>query len=250
MTNEQIAISIYTGSGNSEQLLSQLWGNIKRLAYKHCNRYYYAYSDAYSRRGVTIEDLMQECYFAMLDAVKYYGKRGGKYRFTTFFGYTARTRITRCGACKRDALVKSDSIDKPLPGTDNFTVADTVADEYAADEFAHAEDSAALGSIFDEVKKALSERPDWCTVLLDIYGKGRTMGQIARERGCSAENIRSKKRDALRMLRRSSNAYIQELRAEALAEAYRGSGFNTWAKTFTSSTERTALKLCELGRKS
>ena len=243
MTNEQIAISIYTGSGNSEQLLSQLWGNIKRLAYKHCNRYYLAYADAYKRRGVTVDDLMQECYFALLDAVKYYGKRGGKYKFTTFFGYTVRNRITRCGSCKKDAITKSESIDSPLPGTDDFTVADTIADDYAADEFSKAEDKAAYSGIFKELKTVLSDRPEHYSILYDFYGKGLTMAQMSKERGCSAENIRSKRNDALRRLRHSSSPYIKELRSEIIGKSYTGSGLGSWKRTRTSSTERTALKL-------
>lgn len=69
MTNEQLAIRIKEGD---KDLIPQLWDNVSKLLKSLCNKLHITSIEKCTKAGVTIDDIFQESYFAMLDAVEYY----------------------------------------------------------------------------------------------------------------------------------------------------------------------------------
>lgn len=75
MDTEQLAVLVKEGKG---QGVPELWERVKLLLYKMANRFYRRYgADFFARRGVTISDLEQECFLAMLEAVRAFAPERG-----------------------------------------------------------------------------------------------------------------------------------------------------------------------------
>ena len=69
MTNEQLANQAQTGS---RAALAELWGAVRPLLFSLAWRFYQKQGkERCSSHGVTLEDLQQECFFALCDAVGY-----------------------------------------------------------------------------------------------------------------------------------------------------------------------------------
>lgn len=62
MTNEELAIHIADGKTN---LIGELYQQNRGLLYKHAYRFYVLHSDRCMSAGVTLDDMMNECYFAV-----------------------------------------------------------------------------------------------------------------------------------------------------------------------------------------
>ena len=68
MSNEELAV--LSQQGNREAIAG-LWEQAKRLLYQLARRFYGRYgADCCAQRGVTMADLEQECFLALLDAIK------------------------------------------------------------------------------------------------------------------------------------------------------------------------------------
>ncbi len=65
-TNEGLAIQIQQGNTNC---FAALWENEKKLLYSLCNKFYANHEQECSRSGVTLEDLQQEAFFVLREAV-------------------------------------------------------------------------------------------------------------------------------------------------------------------------------------
>jgi DNA-directed RNA polymerase specialized sigma subunit len=76
MTNEELAIKIKAGE---LECAGQLWEQAKLLVCMLCNRFYGLHTDACRSAGVDADDLCQEGYFALMDAVDAYDE-AGKYK--------------------------------------------------------------------------------------------------------------------------------------------------------------------------
>ena len=114
MTNEELATEIKQGSID---LLPELWEQIKLFIYKYCNRYFTLYGGSCTKAGADVDDLIQEGYFALLDAVQAYKPESG-YKFITFMSYPLKNHLNtiigiRTASGKNSALNNSMSLDKP-----------------------------------------------------------------------------------------------------------------------------------------
>ena len=123
MSNEELTISIQSGD---DTLFPQLWEQTRRFIYQAANRYYIRYEGRCIACGLTIEDLQQEAYFALMDAVRAWTPESG-YKLLTYLNYPLKNCFN--GLCglrvrKRDALDRCSSLDAPVGDDDStFTLA-------------------------------------------------------------------------------------------------------------------------------
>lgn len=87
--------------------------------------------------------------------------------------------------------------------------------------------------------------PDQRRVICSLYREGRTLKQTGEEIGATAERVRAVKHNALRELGRPRHSRrLRPFLPEAVESgAYRHNGAEEFNRTWTSSTERAALKL-------
>lgn len=136
MTNEELAERIYAGDTG---LYSVLWDNLKRYIYRLCNAYYNRRRERLTACDVTREDLEQEAYFTLYDAVEAYHTTDKRYKVITCLKYPllncfnglAGYRVHR--ACK-EPLNGYRSLYEPIDGEDGALLVEMIPDEAASFE--------------------------------------------------------------------------------------------------------------------
>ena len=163
------------------------------------------------RCGVTAEDLYQSGFLALLPAVDSYDPAAGM----SFIGWLAlhlKTAFAEAGGWRTerqqaDPLQRAGSLDAPL-GNDmeDTCLVDIVADpaaENAVEAVVERDRQQRLCAALDAAVEALPEAER--SVLRARYYQGRTLEEIAAERGIGRERVRQIEGKALRMLRHPRN---------------------------------------------
>ena len=130
MTNEELAKAARQGNQGA---LPQLWEATRALLFAFAWKFYTRQGkDRCAQRGVTLEDLQQEAFFALYDAVGAFDEGKG-YQFTTYLSRTTENRFRACMGIrgKRDPLNAADRLERPLPGEEERQQGDTIPDEQA-----------------------------------------------------------------------------------------------------------------------
>ena len=116
----------------NEELL-ELWGQVRPFAYKQATRWAAALGE---HSGVTVEDLLQSAFLALLEAAEGYDPSAGA--FLTWYGLKLKAAFTeatgqRTKRQREDPMCTALSLDAPLTDDtgDLFTLADTLADPAA-----------------------------------------------------------------------------------------------------------------------
>lgn len=228
MSNEEIAVHIQEGDSS---LIPELYERVQRLIYTLAYRFYNRHTSACIRAGVTSEDLCQEGYIAMLEAVKGYHRDKG----VLFISYLDYPMKTRCNlligrrTSKRNPLNESDSLDEPLENGEDFARMDIIEDTTAAEAFEQVEEDiftqelhAALESCLDRIEQG--------SVIRGRYYDSLSLDSLAVEYGISRERVRQLEAAGLRKLRMGGNLRILRPFADEIvsAKSYCGTGFSSW----------------------
>ena len=88
-TNEALVARIKAGE---PELMGQLWEQCKRLLWVLMRREISGKTERLAQAGVTVEDLKQEVYFALCEAVKAYDPADG-YLFTSYLKYPVHNAV-------------------------------------------------------------------------------------------------------------------------------------------------------------
>lgn len=128
-SNEKLAVLIQQGE---MKYMSQLWEQTYKFIEMRANKFYAKFHTQFG--GIEIEDLIQQGYFALAQAVDYFDEKSG-YSFLTYLGYTLRNSFKEvCGRHSKDGFVPdlldlAKSLDEPLSENDDITLADTITDD-------------------------------------------------------------------------------------------------------------------------
>ena len=293
MTNEELVIRIKAGIDPAENILTlynQVKAFIHTIAWKH-------------RGQEEVEDLEQEGYLALYDAIDGYDPEAGC-KFLTYAEYWISQRIMRYiernSSCLRlsfqsqarlrqykrfcDSFLKEHgrepseeetaaqmglsidqvrdihrnacvanlgSLDAPVKGyeEEGFTLGDSVPsgedmEGNMLDRLQHEQLKTVLWECVDSLH---GRQPE---VIRKQYQDNMTMAEIAREYGVSCEAIRQDQAKALRELRKPKRS--DRLRPflpddeRIYSMGLSGNGVERFNQTWTSSTERTVLKMMDL----
>lgn len=247
MTNEQLAARIREGK---TWLLPILWEQIEKLASKLTGEYVRHNPMSCTQSGMTADDLMGECYLAMVDAVDSYDPEQGD--FVPWYCVHVRKAFNaatgnRTQRERLDPLRRADRLERQLDTEEEegATLGDTIADP--VDPYESADERIYRQQLRGDIEKSLEQIPEKnAEVIRSRYFGGKTLAQIGEAGGVSIETIRQRERQALRELRGPKGKRLRAYREEILSGAYRGSGLSRYRDTGTSSTEYTAMKLIEL----
>ncbi len=183
-------------SGDQEALL-QLWQGVRRLAHRVIRRYR-------TDGAVDFEDLEQCVFLGVYEAVRTYAPDKGS--FTTWAVLNIRRACRDAlglGRANRAAVV---SLDEPIPGTQELTIADTIPDEAASFE---------RSELRQDIEKALERLPENMAQVIRLHDlDGLPLGMAA-ERQCVPQDTATKwRREGFRQLRRDRGlrAYHEPVR--------------------------------------
>ena len=254
MTNEELAILIRQGQ---REYIPQLYKQIERFLMSKASSFYRKYSEKCSRTGVEVDDLKQESYFAMLDAVKGFKAETG-YKFMTFLDYPILNRFNaltglRTAGGRNEPLNNCSSFDEPVSEEmEALTLGDTLKDENSMlpfDEFEENEGRKGLHIALENGMQALTEEQR--VTIQCRYFEKKTLEKTGHVLGCSRERVRQYEQKALRTFRkpRIARTLLPFLYDEMEAQAYRGTGLTAFKNTGASSTERTAERMDNLEKR-
>lgn len=172
-TNEELALLIQSGQ---EEHIPQLWEQtkdfIKYLADKHLLNYP---PECQQFHG----DMVNQAYFHFLKAIG--GYREGKGKFANYLAYHVRNAFNevlrgRSSRQQNEPLNSAVSLDTPIEGTEDLTLADMLVDTQSEGYYRRVEDEDLWRSVRDLLQDGIDELPD-------TY---RDMFQVMLERGVKA----------------------------------------------------------------
>lgn len=240
MTNEQLAELI--GQGGNDELLPLLWEKMRKLYRMWADKYYTQYKSRCDLCGVTADDLRQESYLSMLEAVKAYTNRPEEHKDTAFTSYcfypfknhAAELIGIRTTRTQNEPLNRyRGDIDSPLDGIDGETIGTTTPDPEAEQPFRAVEQSDYCRAVREAVANTLEATPRELEVIKRRYYDGELLGSIAADMGISRERVRQLEAKAMRKLRHS-----KEVRAFAEISFYRHVSLNSFQRTHISAVEK------------
>ena len=286
MTNEELVTEIKAGR-NEKENMTALWqqndGFVRQKAYRY--RFY-----------AEFEDLMQEGYIALYNAVQKFNQAAGV-KFITFLSYCLDTAMSRYISTQNvirlpvveDALIRkynksvneiytntgrepgreelkahlgvSDeeiekieknvcirqvaSLDKArLDDDDGCTLKEVLPDDN--DDMEQVEESIYRKALSETIWKVVDELPEeQGEVIHQRYEQGKSCKEIEAETGTDWGKVWRIENNALRALRSGKNGRVLRpfLYDELYNAALHGSGVEQFNQTWTSSTERVAMRL-------
>lgn len=204
MTNEEMARRIQAGERG---LLPNPWEAVRKLIYANMHKLSRAYADRMAAAGVTMEDLIQEGYFCVLDALQAYDSGAG-YKFTTYLKYPCTNRFKAAVGLstaqrRNDPINCADSLNEPVSGdVEGTELLELIADPESLKPFEDVEAQIYYKQLRVALEKylgCLSEQQ--AGVLRARYYGQRTLKEIAGLYGRSVEWGRRTEATALRMMR-------------------------------------------------
>lgn len=122
MANEELAVRAQEGDTDAENVLYE---NVYRLICKLSQRCL----TLCSRAGIDEDDMMQECWIGFHNAVM--GYQTGRGMFGTYLGFHIKSACMRALNIHdgKMRVVSTVSIDTPVKGGEDITIADMIADE-------------------------------------------------------------------------------------------------------------------------
>lgn len=203
MTNEELVERIQAGE---RELLLELWQQVERFVAMRARMRARALNGG---GGVTVDDLIQSGYIAMLSAVDGFDPEQGM-AFIGWLNLALKTAFAEAiGRRSRrqalDPLHRAGSLDAPVgDDEDGATVGDLQADPSADAGFAEAEARIWGEQLHAALEKALGRLPeDERTIIIIRFYQGKTVQEAGRILSMSKGTASSLERRALWSLRRS-----------------------------------------------
>lgn len=203
MTNEQLVERIQAGE---RALLPELWGQVERFVTMRAALRVRALG---GNGGVTVEDLLQSGYLAVLFAVENFDQKRGM-SFIGWLGLSLKTTFSEAAGCRGrrqalDPLHCAGSLDAPLGDDEGgAAVGDLQGDPRADAAFEAAETRIWLEQLRAALDRAMMRLPkDERTVLIARFYQGKTVQETGRALSMGRDAAYTLERRALRTLRRS-----------------------------------------------
>lgn len=228
MTNEEMAKAAQAGS---RMALSQLWEAVRPLLFSLAWKFYTRQGkERCSSHGVTLEDLQQETFFALYDAVQAYKPEKG-YLLTTYLSRATENRFKACMGIqgKLDALNHADRLERPIPGDEEGREqGDVIPDEKAEAALFAVDDRQEQEHFHNVLEQALGELSVvQGAVLRHRFTRKHTRKETAEALHITPQDVRREEARALQLLREKPTVLC--LREETLeTAAYHGTGWFSW----------------------
>ena len=252
MTNEELALKIQSGC---DEYIPELWEQIAAFVEWRAKKYLAEYPSYYQDLK---DDLVNEGYFAMLEAAKGYDREKGT--FLTYLSYHLKTcfrSVIFSGRGKRreaDPLNHAISLDVPIEDADDLTLADMIIDDEAEAYYRNIEDVDFWESVNHFLYKAIDkiQNEKGRAIIRYMYENGGTKKEAAEKLYPWQGRLDGQIYNAMVELRRYMNrsAVKKEMQLIGLDDYVYGWGVGAWKQhLFTSSVEYEAIRRIDKERK-
>ena len=203
-TNEELARRIQQGE---RDLILQLWEQVRRYAHDRAYKWFRATN---GRGGQTVQDLEQEAFLALLEALEGWDEKAGPflpwYSLRLKAAFTAATG-QRTKRDQLDPLQNCISLNAPLTDREGgpFTLEDTIPDQRAEEDLETVEErdkQAAIRRVLDSLQA------DQRQVILLRYFHDLTRDQTAQWLHLTRTRANTIEQKALRLLRHPVNSRV------------------------------------------
>ena len=232
-SNEELALQVQQGDSVAAEAL---WGAVKKLCYKIAADFFNHYTSSCTASGITLDDLQQESFFAMLNAAKAFDPDKG-YKFTTYLRYPLQNCFKALAGIKSGTAPRplngAGSLDKPLDDSDenSSTRGDLIPDPAAEAAFQDAEQAEFERQLHTVMAAVLSSLPDRERGVIILHHlNGVTYKDAGKRLGISAERIRQLCAKGLRLLRYPQRSRLL-LSFVDYGRSYGGTGFQAWKRS-------------------
>ena len=203
-TNEELALAIQSGDVS---LYDTLWKQIERLIHTKCLKWYTRSQERFTRLGVDYDDLVQECYFAMVEAVEAFDPESGL-KFTSYLNFPIKKRLNaisnnRTSRQKNDPTLSCTSLDIEVGAEGDCPLGELIPDETARIPFEAIEQqdwNRALQEAIETVLDTLTENQQE-VIRLRFY-EDKSLIEISEETGRSRERIRQIQEQSLKAMKK------------------------------------------------
>ena len=244
LSNEELAMRIKNGE---KELLPTLWEQVKNLIAWKAQRYF-NHCSTLGTLHYELDDLIQESYFAMLQAIEYY--EPGECCFNTYLGLCIKTSFasvagSRTPRQRNNPLNfifdnKCISLDVPLNEESTDNLVDFIPSENI--DFENVEERIYNEELHNALDKALATLTDETSdILKEIYYRDKTEADLAKEKQCSAQNISQRKENALDKLRFERKENGLEAFLSENVDYFAKVGVTQFKSTWVSATEKVVL---------
>lgn len=237
MSNEELALKIQNGDNS---VIPQLWEQVERFIYKLALKW----AGAYNRPDITVEDLYQSGYFALLDAVQRF--EYGRGDFLTVLSFSLKTAFSdalkwRSNRPPQDASFYCVSLNAPIQGVEDATLEDNIPDDH--DVFEDVEERLYQEYVSKTCHKAVDSLSNRQKEFIELhFFNNMTQKDIAAQQGISFQRVRQIIVDGLRHIRNGSFSPELEKIYYSSCNYYRGVGTSAFKRANTSSVERELLR--------
>ena len=241
MTNEELAELIKNGQ---KEYCADLWEQTRKIFTKKANRFYNCNRLQCDRCGLMLEDLMQICYFAMLEAVRAYNPEK-EYRFTTYINFHFRNAMREAvgirGAERQNLLNECLSLDIPIGEDEETALLELIEDTDALAAFDRSDTEQTLDKLRILLNEAIDYLPQTHAEILRLrHFGGVTYTEIAERLDIgTAQNVKNLEANAFHRIAKSRHKRIlQEYRDMELSDrAYYNTGLTSFMYKWASSQE-------------
>lgn len=217
--------------GDKEALL-QLWQGYSRYAYKIAMRYQKAAS---LNGAVDVDDLKQCAFLGFYEAVQGFDPLQGE--FSTMLSYGVRSACRRAlGLVGRERTEHyvTTSLDAPITGMEDITLADTIPDPASADGFEQSE-------LQQDIDAALHRLPVSMENIIRLHDlEGLPLAAASAQQGYTLDSGRNLRRQGFYRLRRD-----RRIRDYDHAVRLKYKGFRAWNSDWMSVVEEEAFRRIE-----
>lgn len=228
MSEEMNDLAMKARNGDKEALL-QLWQGVSRLAYRIAMRYQRI---AALNGAIDADDLKQCAFLGFHEAVQGFDPLQGE--FPTMLSYGVRNACRRALGLtgrERKEHYTTTSLDAPIPGTEDLTLADMIPDPASADAFEHTE-------LREDIEKALHCLPDAMQNIIRLHDlEGLTLEEAATKNGYATDTGRNLRRQGFYRLRQD-----RRIRDHDPSVRLKYKGFRSWSNDWTSVVEEEAFR--------
>lgn len=224
-------------------LYEELWKGIKGLVVFFAKKFYYVTAESGNAPGgVELEDLIQEGYIAMTEAIEVFDDEKGA--FSTILTYYLKKRFEIAAGFhgKKNPLDRALSLDLPMRRDDpeGDALLDLIPDRQ--DMISALEDHIFIEELRDALEDALGTLPDQEAAAIKAeFMQEKTGNVIAEEMGIPYNDFRKLRANAWKHIRREKNLLKLEAFLDRETDFYLGMGYRAYYTTQTSGVERKVI---------
>lgn len=240
MTNEEYAVAVKAGRA---EYIAPLWENVERLIRVNCRRYWSEYCTRFTQCGVTPEDLLQEPFLALMDAVAAYDDSTG-YKLTSYLRYPIQNRFNALlGFRSRNhsnPLNNCASLNDPIGDEEDCELMDLTPDPNAERLFRQTERDDYIAYWHSVLEDAMQRKLDrqQKDIVYDFYYLRLQKAVIAEKYGMTLHEVQLILRKSLDALRKDRTLY-QRYRNDILLDGlYKGTGLSAFRHMRMSAVEK------------